>query len=160
MIGCLLVITHFIINTGSTTQPRNTSKQLAQCNFHRVCSCVGSKYASKRAAERAELGKKKRKKKQKQQKKQKKMRKMKKKRDKNCLIKYVCFMWLLGPLLTHHAAFDRPCWCVRVGVCKRLWISSVVSPATHWLAKTCRKGSAVRDRQSETIYQRFNCKWS
>ena len=43
--GCVWIvffITHFTTNTSSTTQPHKIpSKQLAQCNFHHVCSCMG-----------------------------------------------------------------------------------------------------------------------
>ena len=34
--------THFATNKQHHTTAQNTSKQLAQCNFHHVCSCMGS----------------------------------------------------------------------------------------------------------------------
>ena len=40
-------ITHFATNKQHHTTAQNTSKQLAQCNFHHVCSCMGSVLFSK-----------------------------------------------------------------------------------------------------------------
>ena len=40
--GCFFFIAHFVTNKQYHTTAQNTSKQLAQCNFHHVCSCMGS----------------------------------------------------------------------------------------------------------------------
>ena len=38
--GYLFFITHFATNKQHHTTAQNTSNQLAQCNFHHVCSCM------------------------------------------------------------------------------------------------------------------------
>ena len=40
--GCFFFIAHFVTNKQYHTTAQNTSKQLAQCNFHHACSCMGS----------------------------------------------------------------------------------------------------------------------
>ena len=38
--GCFFFIAHFVTNKQYHTTAQNTSKQLAQRNFHHVCSCM------------------------------------------------------------------------------------------------------------------------